>query len=79
MNTYPQSLREQRELCLITDGDDNKPAFLSLIRQKGHIDTEGMSHLEGSWSKRATSLHEDILALRGSKLNKQRRNWRESH
>lgn len=77
MNTYAQSLRE---LCLINDEDDNKPALLSQIQQKGQVDTtEGMGHLEVSWSKRATSLNEDTLALRGSKLNKQSTNWRGSH
>ena len=39
--------------------------------KKGQVDTaENMNHLQVSWSKRATSWDEELLALKGCKLNK---------
>ena len=47
--------------------------------KRGHVDTvENTNHLQVSWSKRATSWDEELLALRGYKLNKPRMKQRES-
>ena len=47
--------------------------------KRGQVDTmEGGRYLQGAWSKRATSLHEETLAQRSCKLNKQCRKQRGS-